>query len=71
MDKETRLEVIRFYENIMNEELVERSMIRSHFYDKEDFNNSVMKPFPPDQLKSFSGVECFYCINLCYLSYVK
>ena len=71
MDKETRLEVIRFYENIMNEELVERALIRSHFHDKDDLKMNVIKPFTTEQLKSFSGIECFYWINLCYLSYVK
>lgn len=71
IDKETRKELIKFYEIVLSEELVERAMIRSHFQDKQELSSNIIKPFRPDQLKSTDNIECFYCINLCYLSYVK
>ena len=46
-------------------------MIRSHFKNKKQLRKTILKKFTGDQLSSTDNIECFYCINLCYLSYVK
>jgi len=71
LDKQTRYCLIEFYEKILNEELVERALVRSHFNDKDDLEKNVIKPFKPEHHKPIDSIECFYCINLCYLSYIK
>lgn len=65
-DKTTKNEVIKFYEAVLNEELIERAMVKSHFQEKEDYEKNVIKPFKPEDLRTHDNIECYYCINLCY-----
>lgn len=55
----------------MEKELCERAMIRSHFPNKEFLHKTVIKKFPKEQLEGTDNIECFFCVSLCYLSYVK
>lgn len=63
-DKKTREKLLEFYSKVLQDELVERAMIRSHFKQEEDFEKNVIKPFKPEQLQPVDCVECFFCINL-------
>lgn len=55
----------------MTQESVERAMIRSHYPDKQKLWKTIIKRFTKEQYESTDSIECHYCINLCYLSYVK
>jgi hypothetical protein len=70
-DKKTREKLINFFEQILNEEIVERALIKSHFKNSEDLDKDLLRPYKKEHQKALDCVECFYCINLCYLSYIK
>jgi len=80
--KPMRQHIIKFYKRVLEEELVERAILKSQIRDKDDSDNPIMMKsasgtsthgveVKSEKLEFTDSVECFYCVNLCYLSYIK
>lgn len=70
-DQEALLELYQAYSKYVEKELSERALVASHFEDKERFETEVQKYLEDREGVDEDKFECFYCVNLCYTSFIK
>jgi [histone H3]-trimethyl-L-lysine4 demethylase len=70
-DKENLVKLKEYYQRFVEKELMERSLIASNFPDKETYATRNLRMLVDRDNISEEENECFYCINLCYASFVK
>lgn len=70
-DKEPLEELLAAYERYLQKELTERSLVGSHFKEIPTYDSNIVKFLEDRDNVEEDQYECFYCVNLCYASFVK